>query len=263
MSTDFHIFHGPSRGATAFQIACVAFAAIAVSQVIDAYVMHDLLRGSGFPAARLVAAATLGGALVSVPALRRTCRELLDAPPPKGSGLELAAIALLLVALSFPALVMQRWAPPISLEPAARGEVAAAILVCAIEDVVLLGLLYPAWALQWGWTGSLVATSAVAAIARSDMLVHFMTMLLLIALLRRTGSLLACVAVHSVAGVSISGALLGRFLLPADRASGEIEPWGLHLACLIVAGIGTVVYLRMARRDAKDCAGSDGAFLQR
>jgi membrane protease YdiL (CAAX protease family) len=247
MSTEFRMFHGVSRGATAFEVACVAFAAIAVSQVVDGYVLHELLRGSGFPAARLVAATTLGGALLSVPALRAKCCELLAAPPARPGGLELRAIALLLATLALSALGEERWDAVAA--PAARGEVAAVVLVCAIEDIVLLGLLYPAWALHWGWERSLVAAAAVAAIAHADAVAQFMTVLLLGGVLRRTGSLLACVAVHAMATAAISSETAGRWLLRAHRIAGGADWWALHLTCAIVVGVATIAYLRAPRAD--------------
>ena len=286
MSTDFHIFHGPARGATAFQIACVAVAAVVVSQMIDAYVMHDLLRGSGFPAARLIAATMLGGALASVPALRRMCRELLDAPPAR-SAIELAAAAALLVAFAFAALgllalatwawggepalarrmteptaTLYRWVPDVSLEPAARGELAAVLLVGAIEDIVLLGLLFPAWTLQWGWMRACIATAAVAAAAHPDMLLEFATVLLLVAVLRRTSSLLACIVVHASANVAAGNAFLGRFLLPDNRITGEINSWSFHLACLAAAWAGAIVYTAVACGD-EEAFDRPSAFPQR
>jgi membrane protease YdiL (CAAX protease family) len=286
MSTDIRMFHGHARGVTAFPIACVAVAALVLSHVIDAYVMHDLLRGSSFPAGRLIAATALGGALVSIPALRRMCGELFDAPFPATRGVEASAIALLLAAMVFavigmlalsewawggepalarrmgePLATLQRWAPAISLAPAAHGEVAAVLLVTVIEDIVILGLLYPAWALQWGWARSAFAASVIAASAHPDMLTEFVTMLVLVALLRRTGSLRACIAVHTIASAATCFAVLGRFVMPANRITGEIELWRLHLACLLCGAIAATAYLRTACDE--DTLDSLEAFPQR
>lgn len=273
MSAEFRIFHGPARGATGMQIVFLVGAALSLGYVADHFLFRqwEWLRGSGVPAARFVASVSLGVSLLTVAAMRRTCRELLAAPAPLARSWELAAAVVLLLAITLavlavlalstwipgsePALArrmgeqlasLERWLPRISLD-VPRQTVVATLLVAVIEDIVFLGMLYPAWALQWGWMRGALATSAACALGHADLLTQFAGAMILVCVLRRTGSLRACIAVHAAYTILVSHAFLGRFLLPVNRGTGEIGVWDAHLVCLALVIPAALVYLWMAR----------------
>lgn len=273
MSAEFRIFHGPARGATGLQIAFVVAAALSLGYVADHFVFRqwEWLRGSGFPAARVIATIALGVSLLTIAAMRRTCRELLATPVPLARSWELASAVVLLLAITLavlaflalsiwiqgsePALArrmgeqltsLTHWFPQVSLD-VPKQVVIASLVVAVIEDIVFLGMLYPAWALQWGWMRGAIATSAAWALTHPDTLTQFAGAMVLICLLRRTGSLRACIVVHAAYNVLVSHAFLGRFLLPVNRGTGEIGVWDAHLACLALAVPALLACLWLAR----------------
>jgi membrane protease YdiL (CAAX protease family) len=273
VSAEFRIFHGPARGATGLQIGFLIGAALALGYVADHFVLRqwEWLRGSGLPAARVTATIALGASLLTIAAVRRTCCELLATPIPLFRSWELVSAVVLLLAITLavlaalalsiwlpgsePALArrmgeqltsLARWLPQVSLD-VPRQVVIASLVLAVLEDIVFLGMLYPAWALQWGWMRGAIATCAAWALTHPDMATQFAGGIVLICLLRRTGSLRACIAVHAAYIVLVSHAFLGRFLLPVNRGTGEIGVWDAHLVCLALAIPALLACLWMAR----------------
>ena len=66
-----------------------------------------------------------------------------------------------------------------------------------IEELVFRGLLYRAWANQWGALVAAVLTSALFAAYHPNFLAAFSSAILFVCLVRRTGSLWASISVHA------------------------------------------------------------------
>jgi CAAX protease family protein len=120
-----------------------------------------------------------------------------------------------------------------------------------IEELVFRGLLYRAFERQWGWPGSLAVTSVLFGLFHpTHMVATALGSVVLICVLRRTGSLRACIFVHMAFNVVISWPLLGRILLTEPGGSpASLSTWTLPLACLAFVSIALPAYLWLARRD--------------
>jgi surface polysaccharide O-acyltransferase-like enzyme len=69
----------------------------------------------------------------------------------------------------------------------------------------------------------------------------------MVVVMRRTGSMRANIYTHALFNLLAWYPLLGQFMLPANRSTGEIESWWLHLTCLAVAIIALPLYMMSAR----------------
>ena len=77
---------------------------------------------------------------------------------------------------------------------------------------------------------------------------------MLACVLRRTGSLRACVLLHGLFNVLVSWPLLGRLLLsPRSGDLGAAATWALPLACLAFVVASLPAYLWLAARPER-CA---------
>ncbi len=77
----------------------------------------------------------------------------------------------------------------------------------------------------------------------------FLGSLIYIAILRRTGSLRACIAVHCAFNVLVSWPLFGHLLF-ARRPGDPLSPqtWSIEIACFVITAIGLPLYLFLARK---------------
>jgi membrane protease YdiL (CAAX protease family) len=69
----------------------------------------------------------------------------------------------------------------------------------------------------------------------------------LVCVLRRTGSLRGPIYVHASFNLLCWYPLLGQFLLPSERSTGELHLWTLHLVCLGLTAILLPWYMWSAR----------------
>ena len=119
-----------------------------------------------------------------------------------------------------------------------------------LEELVFRGLLFRAFERQWGWLAAAIATSVLFGLAHPDkMIATGLGGLVLACVLRRTGSLRACVLLHALFNVLVSWPLLGQVLL--SPRSGDLSSpatWALPLACLAVVAVALPAYLWLATR---------------
>jgi membrane protease YdiL (CAAX protease family) len=210
--------------------------------------------------------------LLAVPSLRRWCIAELRIPIPKGRWPELASVAALKVAIPFAVLGggvvwMLAWAPPGTLPPGYRFNdpalawestlMPARILHLVLlswfagplfEELVFRGLLYRAFARQWGWLFAAIATSVLFGLVHPEkMIATGLGGLVLACVLHRTGTLRACVLLHALFNALVSWPLLGQVLL-SPRSGDLASPaaWALPLACLAFVAVALPVYLWLA-----------------
>jgi membrane protease YdiL (CAAX protease family) len=219
--------------------------------------------------------------LAGIPALRRYCLAELRVPVPPGSSVQLIAACVTNVAIPFAvvgAVVIQAFATgnveqlsariP-SMDPATAWDITLSplgllrllllswIVGPVIEELVFRGLLYRAFERQWGWLASTAVTSLLFGLVHPTHIVATaLGSVVLVCVLRRTGSLRACILVHMGFNVLVSWPLLGQLLLTAPAGSpASLATWTLPLACLTFAAVALPAQVWMSRTNAA-CADS-------
>jgi membrane protease YdiL (CAAX protease family) len=122
-----------------------------------------------------------------------------------------------------------------------------------IEELVFRGILYRAWERQWGWISSLVLTSVCFGLIHpSHMLSAGLGGIFLVCVLRRFGTLRACIAVHILFNVIMSWPLLGHVLFTAPGGD-PTRPftWIFPFACLVLVTVALPAYVWLSRKDAR------------
>ncbi len=264
--------------ATGLQIAILIFAVVFLGAPADKYLGALLGLDSGFDIVRgrlffFIPAALL---LMLVPELRRRCLRDLRSPIPKERELEVAAVALahiLTATAAIGAVILFHWvmggeyalARRLGMQQAPQAAwvfalsvpgiifqvVVASTLAPVVEELVFRGFLYRAWEAQWGWVWSMLATSTVFALYHPNFVSAFFGSVLMVCILRRTGSLRACILAHATYNTLLWYPLLGQFMFrTAGRETGELAPWTLHLVVLGLVLAALMIYVWMSR-DAK------------
>lgn len=125
----------------------------------------------------------------------------------------------------------------------------AAFVAPVLEELVFRGFLYHAWERQWGWVPAMLLTSVLFGLYHSYFFSAFFGSIIFVCLLRRTGTLWAPIAVHSVSNLALWYPLVGRHMFPTGvEAQRDISAWKLQLACLLVAAIAIPTYVWLARK---------------
>jgi len=214
-------------------------------------------------------------AMLLIPAARRHCAAELAMPVPFGKQCEVALVAASQVVFLFAiggAVVAWYWILGGEMALARRiGEqmsdeaqrlhafsrdgillsvVIGVVVAPIVEELVFRGTLYRLWAERWGWIASTLATSALFAACHPNKFAAFATSVLLIALLRRTGSLRACIFVHAVGNGLLWYPLLGQHVfVTSGKETGELALWPWHLLALAVVVFALPAYVWMSRDD--------------
>jgi membrane protease YdiL (CAAX protease family) len=119
-----------------------------------------------------------------------------------------------------------------------------------VEELVFRATLYRLWAERWGWFPSMLATSAFFAAYHPNKFAAFVGSVILIAILRRTGSLRACILVHAAGNFMLWYPVLGQHVfVTRGRETGEIGLWPWHLAAFALVAILLPLYVWMSRGD--------------
>ena len=268
MKKDVHL------NASGLQIAFLVFAIVLLAYPVQKYFGPAL--GLGDPGRivdRLFVFVPLIALLVLVPAFRRFAVEQLRNGIPPGKRLESAIVALVQVALPFAvmgAIVLWHWTiggemalarrigdqRPIATDLAQAASVEgflffvliAGVVGPIVEELIFRGLLYHAWEAQWGWFVSMLATSTVFALYHPVPFAAFTGSVILVAVLRRTGSLWAPIVVHAAGNIALWPLAMGRFYFQtAGKETGEIALWPFHLAALALLAIALPAYVWLAR----------------
>jgi len=127
--------------------------------------------------------------------------------------------------------------------------VLAPIVAPLIEELVFRGFLYRTWEKRWGSLAAAVLSSALFASYHPHFFAAFTSAIIFVCLVRRTGALWSSISVHSLSNLVLWYPILGAFMLPgADKPSGELSAWTLHLACLAMTLIALPIYVWLAVR---------------
>lgn len=269
--------------ATGLQIAFFIVALFFLAAPADKYIFShwQWAKDLGFPIGRMMNFIIAAAVLFSIPALRRRCFNLLAVPVAPTKKVEVAVVILLHVVTGFAAAgIVGLWIwnsggePALALAVGTHGGASAqlahavsvgglvtyllvgGIIAPIVEELLFRGLLYPAWASQWGWVRSALATSLLFAVLHPNMYSQFMASILYICLLRRTGSLRAPIVAHSAFNILMWYPFLGQYVFP-----GPGRDWTPQFVCLAIAIVALPLYMWMSR-DAKAAPspfGSDAA----
>ena len=264
--------------ATGFQIAFLAFAL----QFFSMLAVRALAPLIGWPQAHfemlgqlaIVSLAML--VLFGTPGLRRRCLAELAAPVPAGSLPALVAALATKLAIPFAAVgatVVHAFATQsaqslhervASIDPALAWELTLSpyglvrmlllswFLGPVVEEIVFRGLLYRAFERQWGWLASMALTSVLFGLIHpSRFVASTLGSVILVCVMRRTGSLRACIVVHMAYNALVSWPVLGQVLFTAPAGSPErLSTWTLPLACLAFALVAVPACVWLARGKA-------------
>ena len=261
--------------ASGFQITFLIFAVLLLAVPVDRYVLSrwQWAAQADVPIGRLMIFVFTSAVLFGVPALRRYCARLLLRPIPSSKIAELAAALALDFAAgmaSFGALALWWFASggapqlashmgnaghlvelqrSLSLGGVVTSLLIGGLLAPFVEELVFRGMLYNAWERQWGWFSAAVASSAVFSFMHPAVYIaQFLGGLIFACVYRRTGSLRSSIVVHSVSNVLLWYPLLGRFVLPAGRETGDIDVWWPNVSCLAIVVFALPAYLWISRR---------------
>jgi membrane protease YdiL (CAAX protease family) len=269
------------REASGFQAAFLVFAVTLLAVPLSRWLL------SGLPATRdeldLVGRAMpffLGASIILVfPALRREAIQELAMPIPAARRWEVALVACAEVMMTFAIVGTTAWwigasegLLGIERQMAQDAQLAereafsssgllllafAGVVAPLMEELVFRGFLYRAFEREWGAFASTVLTSAFFAWYHPQFANAFLSSLLLIAVLRRTGSLWAPIAVHATGNVLLWYPLAGQYLLPARGFVTDPATWSFHILCVIVVAMGLPTYLWMARGSRREPCTAD------
>lgn len=118
-----------------------------------------------------------------------------------------------------------------------------------IEEIVFRGLLYSAWEEAWGWVPAMVATSTLFGLFHQNFLSAFVSSVIFVCLYRRTGTLLAPMAVHAIGNACAWYGFGGQFYIPAPSLpAADLGTWWLHFIFLTAFAVAIPAYVAMARK---------------
>jgi membrane protease YdiL (CAAX protease family) len=136
----------------------------------------------------------------------------------------------------------------------------AVLVAPLLEELLFRGFLYRAFERDWGWIQALVLTSIVFGVYHSFFLNAFAFSLVLVCLLRRTGSLQATVLAHAFSNLVVWWPLMGQHMFPdSSLPPDRLSTWALHLGCLAIAVVAIPAYIWVSR-DRHDIAAT--AYLE-
>jgi membrane protease YdiL (CAAX protease family) len=256
------------------QIAFLIFAVVFLNAPLDKYVYAQWQWARDLDLSLGRALMIVSGAVVlaAIAPVRRECSRLLEPRIPRRRRGEVAlavSIGLLAGFATFgaialwhylrggePALARAMGEYPSHAEQLQRalstGHLVMFIFVAGLigpiaEELAFRGLLYNAWRRAFGWLGAAVASSLAFGLFHGLVWPQFIAGLIYVAAYRRSGSLRTSIYSHSLHNLLLWYPLVGQFLLPAGRSTGELHLWTFHLACLAGAVIAIPWYLWSAR----------------
>jgi membrane protease YdiL (CAAX protease family) len=208
-----------------------------------------------------------------VPGLRKQALGELARPILQGRRFELAAVALAKVPLGFAAIgavALWTWltqggyaleqkmayseseqlAQAFSPQGMFVSLFLATLVAPLVEELVFRGFLYRAWERRWGWFPSALLVSTVFGLYHPVFWSAFVSSLVFVSVLRRTGSLRGPIIVHAFFNAMLWYPFAGQFAKPPENAAlGDIGAWGFQLGCLLVLAIALAFYFLLAARE--------------
>jgi membrane protease YdiL (CAAX protease family) len=263
-----------AHAVTGFQIAFLWFAIVLLTAPADKFIFSrwQWARDLELPLGRVMIFVIASVVLLAFGSLRRRCVELLRPRIRTGSQHQvLVGLVLNLVSGAGALGAFALWNWTVGGEPAlarVMGERAthstemtnalsthglvmflflAATLGPIVEEVVFRGMLYPAWRHAWGWVWGAFGSALVFGLFHGTFLPQFFAGLILVCVLRLTGSLRGSIYMHALSNLLLWYPLLGQFMLPSGRFTGELLVWTPHLICLGLTFILLPWYMWSAR----------------
>jgi len=266
-----------------FQVAFLIFAVVFLNAPLDRFIYQnwqwarDLDLSLGRPLM------VISGALVlaAVPSLRRACAMLLAPRIPAGKKREVVFCLALDMVTSIGAFGgFALWHYASGGEPAlarAMGEQSshavqmeqaffashivmfvfiAGMIGPIVEELAFRGFLYRAWIAAWGWVWAGIASAFVFGLFHGPVWPQFFAGIIFVVAWRRSGSLRTPIYAHSLFNLLCWYPLLGQFMLPAGRSTGELHVWAPHLFCLAASAILIPWYVWSARDSRIQRAGA-------
>ncbi len=206
--------------------------------------------------------------IAAFPRLRRFALLELSRPVPTAMWVEVALVTLLKLAQAFAVVVaiafwfwftqgperVDRMAIGIERQAAnAFSDASVVLLLLAVlvgpivEELVFRGFVYRAFERQWGWFASMLATSILFGLYHTHYWGAFVSSIIYVCLLRRTGSLRAPILVHMMFNLMLWPPFLGQHVFPRGVSLSDADTWHFHIACLILVSVALPVYVWMSR----------------
>jgi membrane protease YdiL (CAAX protease family) len=256
--------------ATGMQIAFLMFALMLLAVPLAEF----LLKATGFTGTtrtlleRGIHLALAGLVVAAFPRLRRFAMKELSRPIPAAKRVEVAVVALAKLAQAFAVVVaiafllwvtqgperVDRMAVGIEREAANAFSGSSLVLLTLavlvgpiVEELVFRGFVYRAFERQWGWFASMLATSILFGLYHAHFWSAFLSSMIFICVLRRTGSLRAPILVHMFFNLMLWPPLLGQYVFPRGVSLSDVATWHFHVACLIFVAIALPIYVWMSR----------------
>lgn len=256
--------------ATGFQIAFLMFAVMLIAVPLTSVVVRfGSLTGIAAEIVNKGMHFALATALIlAFPALRRSAHHWLATPIPASMQIETATVALLKgsVALAT-AGTLAAWfwitQGPERVEsmivnvdrelgrafsPAGLVRVVIAVLVApVVEELVFRGFIYRAFERRWGWFVAMIATSMLFGLYHPYAWSAFVSSIVFVCVMRRTGSMQAPILVHMAFNLVLWWPLLGQYVFPHGRVLSDPATWYLHFACIAFVLVAVPAYVWMSR----------------
>ena len=256
------------------QITFLIFAVVFLNAPLEKYVygQWQWARDLDLSLGRALMIISGGVVLAAVPALRRACAGLLAPRIPPGRVHEVAlALGIDLIAGLGALGGFALWHYCVGGEPAlarAMGDGAshavqmsealsasnvimfvfvAGLVGPIVEELAFRGLLYRAWVPAWGWVWATVASALVFGLFHGTVWPQFMAGIVYVVAMRRGHAIRTSIYAHSLHNLLLWYPLLGQFVLPGGRATGELHLWTPHLICLAVIVVLLPWYMWSAR----------------
>jgi len=257
-----------------FQIAFLTFAVVLLNAPLEKYVYGrwQWARDLELDLGRALMVASGGMLLLAVAPLRRACAGMLAPRIPKGKIREVAlALAMMwLVSLAASGLFAiafylaggePRLARAMgdsiphhlrleqSLQPPhlVMFVFVAGLIGPIVEELVFRGFLYGAWREAWGWVWAAIASATVFGLFHGIVVPQLLCGIVLVVAMRRTGSMRTNIYTHALFNLLAWYPLLGQFVMPPGRSTGEIGAWWFHIACLALTIVALPAYMASAR----------------
>ncbi len=258
--------------ATGMQIAFFTFALLLLAVPISRGVT-DLLGTSGHTTAVVTKATPFAMFLLAtavIPPFRRAVLRLLVATIPPRFRPEVAVVSVTSALLPFAfTVLLASWVwiaegsagvdkriridvsrdMELAFDPA--GLVMYLLLVPIIgpiiEEVIFRGFLYRALAAKWGWIAAMILTSVLFGLYHKHFYAAFISSIVFVCVMRRTGSLWSAIVVHGFGNLMLWWPLAGQFLLPHWEPASKLSTWYFHIVCLAFALVALPTYIWMSR----------------
>jgi membrane protease YdiL (CAAX protease family) len=257
-----------------FQVAFLIFALVFLNAPLDKYIYQqwEWAKELDLSLGRALMVVTGGVLLALISPIRRYCADLLKPRIPRGRRREVAlALCIDLIAGMGAMGGFALWTYCVGGEPALarvmgsqpsdatqmREALSASSLIMfvfvaglvgpIVEELAFRGLLYGAWLRAWGWRWAAVGSASIFGLFHGAFWPQLLSGIVLVVAMRRSGAIRTSIYSHALHNLLLWFPLLGQFLMPSGRSTGELHVWTPHLICLALTAIILPWYMWSAR----------------